>query len=571
MHRRKKNSAIEQSASPRHEASETASAAPLPLRERTPAVYLFCRVVLALLLAVAAFLLVGGLTQTSVIDPKNFRAEHILFLTDSLWKNLAVLLLLISAAITALHFLRRRRITHGHLLVVKAALAVWVFGLGCLWALSVRSVPFADSERVVEAARLAAAGDFSFFSTKLRYFQMFPYQLGIVAFYEPFFRLWGDGAYTALWLVNAAALAAGELALVVLCEELFPDRRAALFAAALLALCPQPILFTSFLYGNLPGFAAMLWACVLACRLLNGGRPRLVIGIAILCALGVVLKSNNWIGVTAIVLALLISLPERFRPAKLVCCAAVVLAPLLLAHAVQAVYEQRADVSLGAGTPQTAWLVMGLSESDRAPGWYNKYSYSILKDSGWETKEAKNRIAADLADRLDAFAAEPGSFVRFLLQKTLSQWNEPAFESIWISEVKEHQSALPPFAESVYDGAAGRLLSVWFEHMVTFVYAAFALGMFASLPPVRKRSGGVLPPACGVAGSRAAFALLPLLILGGFFYHLLFEAKSQYTLLYYVIMFPCAAFGLERTEDWVGRLLPACKREHRVPSDAIPK
>jgi hypothetical protein len=62
----------------------------------------------------------------------------------------------------------------GHLLVVKAALAVWIFGLGCLWALSVRSVPFADSERVVEAARLAAAGDFSFFSTKLRYFQMFP-------------------------------------------------------------------------------------------------------------------------------------------------------------------------------------------------------------------------------------------------------------------------------------------------------------------------------------------------------------------------------------------------------------
>jgi predicted membrane-bound mannosyltransferase len=126
----------------------------------------------------------------------------------------------------------------------------------------------------------------------------------------------GDGAYTALWLVNAAALAAGELALVVLCEELFPDRRVALFAAALLALCPQPILFTSFLYGNLPGFAAMLWACVLTCRLLNGGRPRLVIGIAILCALGVVLKSNNWIGVAAIVLTLLISLPERFRPAS---------------------------------------------------------------------------------------------------------------------------------------------------------------------------------------------------------------------------------------------------------------
>jgi hypothetical protein len=78
---------------------------------------------------------------------------------------------------------------------------------------------------VVEAARLAAAGDFSVFQHETSLFQMFPYQLGIVAFYEPFFRLLGDGAYTALWLVNAAALAERRARVVVLCEELFPDRR----------------------------------------------------------------------------------------------------------------------------------------------------------------------------------------------------------------------------------------------------------------------------------------------------------------------------------------------------------
>ena len=38
-------------------------------------------------------------------------------------------------------------------------------------------------------------------------------------------------------------------------------------------------------------------------------------------------------------------------------------------------------------------------------------------------------------------------------------------------------------------------------------------------------------------------SLLPLIILGGLLYHLLFEAKSQYVLPYFVLMIPMAAFG----------------------------
>ncbi len=504
-----------------------------------------------LLSAIAVFLLIASLLKTCSIDPNNLRSEHILFLTDNALVNSAVLLVLLAGLTLALSRLRRFawRISTR---TVKIALAVWVFGLSCLWAFSVRSVPEADSARVVEAAQLAAANDFSFFSTKLRYFQLFPYQLGLVAFYEPFFRLFGDGASSALWLVNAASLAAGEVALVALCEELFPDRRAALATAALLALCPQPILFSSFLYGNLPGFAAMLWAVVLAVRLLHGARTRSVLWIALLCALGVMLKSNSWIGVAAIALTMLISLPERFRPAKLVCCVAVVAAPLLLMHAVQASYEQRADIDLGKGTPQTAWLVMGLSESDRAPGWYNGYSYSILKDAGWDTDKARQIIDADLAERLEDLTSTPNALGMFLLQKTLSQWNEPSFESIWISEVKKHETSLPVFAKSVYDGELGEAFAVWFEHGVSLLYAGFAAGMLALL--LRKKSGALQEGETMAASSRAAALLLPLYLLGGFAYHFLFEAKSQYALLYIVMMIPFAAFGLTHLSDLSARL-----------------
>ena len=38
--------------------------------------------------------------------------------------------------------------------------------------------------------------------------------------------------------------------------------------------------------------------------------------------------------------------------------------------------------------------------------------------------------------------------------------------------------------------------------------------------------------------------LLPLILLGGLLYHLLFEAKSQYALPYFVLILPIAAYGL---------------------------
>jgi hypothetical protein len=38
--------------------------------------------------------------------------------------------------------------------------------------------------------------------------------------------------------------------------------------------------------------------------------------------------------------------------------------------------------------------------------------------------------------------------------------------------------------------------------------------------------------------------LLPLVLLGGILYHLLFEAKSQYAMPYFVLILPIAAYGL---------------------------
>ena len=52
----------------------------------------------------------------------------------------------------------------------------------------------------------------------------------------------------------------------------------------------------------------------------------------------------------------------------------------------------------------------------------------------------------------------------------------------------------------------------------------------------------------------AAQMILPLTILGGFLYHMIFEAKSQYIYVYALYMIPLAAQGLCALSEGVSRL-----------------
>jgi hypothetical protein len=519
-----------------------------------------CGIVFALFAAVFMFLSLCSLLGTCVIDPKEYLKEHILFLQDKVWLNLIVLIALFAISAFVL-FRFGGRIRDKHLRAAKIVLACWVFILSLSWSLSVKTVPTADSKYILEAASQAANGDFSFFSGKLRYFQMFPYQLGMVGVYEIFYRVFGSSAETAMYALNAFSLAAAYLAIAQITQAVFGDRRVTMLAIVFLGLCLQPILFSSFLYGNLPGLAGMAWAFALLIRFLQTGRKRNILPIALLCALAVTAKQNNWIGVIAICIVLLLSLIKQFKFVKLFCALSVIAAALLLTGGIRYSYEQRANVDLGDGTPQAAWLVMGLSDSTRAPGWYNGYTYTVLKKANWDTESARKQIRQDLASRINALESDKTYAANFFYQKVLSQWNEPSFESIWSSKARKHETALPAFAENIYSGPLSGALSFGFEHGVQLVYT---LSVFAfPLALVRRRSRTKFVSADAVSVSAvdpACAALLPVFVLGGFLYHLLFEAKSYYALTYFVLLLPYAAFGFVSASDWLGLCISSKKQ-----------
>ena len=82
--------------------------------------------------------------------------------------------------------------------------------------------------------------------------------------------------------------------------------------------------------------------------------------------------------------------------------------------------------------------------------------------------------------------------------------------------------------DSVYSGGMQKVFDNWFNYFVMLIYLSFTAGMIFMI--FRKKL-------------TTESLILPVAILGAILYHMLFEAKSQYILPYFILMIPFAVYG----------------------------
>ena len=197
--------------------------------------------------------------------------------------------------------------------------------------------------------------------------------------------------------------------------------------------------------------------------------------------------------------------------------------------AVAAWYGKQGGVDFRANVSMLARLAMGMQESPVAAGWYNKYIEQFFAADVTAQQEKAQAIAA-IDARLGWMRENPAAALAFYREKLLTQWLDPAYDSLWMGELSEKVGRYNGLIGSIYRRKDGlrTLMDGYMDAMQTAVYALSALGGTRLL---KKRD------------NMAALAL-PVTILGGALYHLIFEAKAQYAYPYMVYMLPLAAAGL---------------------------
>lgn len=476
---------------------------------------IFCGLTLILFL----FLSIASLFGSSVLDPNKYTQEHILFENDNVLFNILALILLFALLIVLNRLLKRV-----HLKTLSIILLGYVSLIGCVWVCAVKSVPVADSGTISGAAGAILSGSYSLLQKSDSYFRYFPFQLGFTFICEIFYTIFGHDNYIAMGIVNVAFLDLAYLALISLSSLIFENKTVVRITILLLAACLQPISFCTFIYGNIIGLALSMWAVVFLTLYLKQRKKHMLIFAALLIAIAIAAKPNYYIVLAAMCIMLFIDCIKPFKLINIIAVMCAVVLSVGLGKAIIAGYEAKANVDLGSGVPQVLWAAMGMQESSMAPGWYNHYTIITFKKSNYDGEIASNLAWVSIEDRVACFSANPEYALLFFSNKILSEWNEPSYESIWVSRAREHSS---PVSETVTDIYNSSILMFFFNAFQLFIFAGFLIALITGI----KRRDNV-------------FTVIPLIILGGFFYHLIFEAKSQYILVYFVMLIPYAANGL---------------------------
>lgn len=200
--------------------------------------------------------------------------------------------------------------------------------------------------------------------------------------------------------------------------------------------------------------------------------------------------------------------------------------------------------------PKHMWIAMGMQGGDLAPGWYNGYIYRTYRNNDYNMALTSEMAKQEISDRIQVFAGNPGLMLFFYSQKIISTWCEPTFESVWSGPLEDmNQHIDGKLLHALYTG--GKPYSVYCNYCALIdlpLYIGAAIGAFALLTGLirprtknrnkKDRRSKVLSPAC------LDMLLFPaLFLIGGFLFHILWETKSQYAMVYIYMLIPLTSFG----------------------------
>ncbi len=487
---------------------------------RPAAVRLCASAILFAVLALLALFALAGLTRFAHLSTGNGKSEWITFVSVPLSRSLLSLLCALLCALLL------RRVFGRFARALPVAAALWA--AATIWlVLMLRTGQIYDAAKVLEAATLFAQGNYKAMLTE--YFNACSYQLGLCLPMEFAARLLpGLNLNLFMQVANVLLSVLTAFALCAFAREALGTPGAGC-AALFVLLLPAPLMCTA-VYGTLPMLAAVSLSLLCYARYVHTRRARFGLAYALLLAIAYMLKPNAAIALIALTLCAALDALSRRSVRPLLYALLAIALSVGLARAVIWQYELRSGVTLRPDVSMLARLTMGLQEGGGAAGWFNRYTESFFS---FDVTQAQQRETAllDLTARLGQMREDPAMTLSFFAEKLLSQWLEPTYGTQWAGALSAHTGPLSQAAQAAFaEGSAVRAaLTACMRASQLLLYALSCAGLLRLL----RRGAGALE------------AALPLILLGGVLYHLIFEAKSQYAYVYAVLLVPLAAHGLD--------------------------
>lgn len=477
------------------------------------------------------YMTASGTAETNV--------EHTFYIRDNYLQHI-VLFLVFSCLLLFFRWKGRKRIFEKKYFGLVICIAIGAVSV--LLAVAGQYYPKFDQRHVIEAAAALNEHDYSDFAAG-NYLFVFPFQMGVVLYYQLLSLVFGNLNYIAFQIVNAVWIVLSAWLFMKISGLLWEKEKGYEAGTVVLCLLFLPyLLYVTFLYGTVVGmaFALLSFYTMLLyereqklCWLLLSG---LSMGIA------TVVKSNYMIFMIAEIIYLLLAcLSDKITNFKKNAPRLFLIAVLLVCFLVgrcgmNAYIDRLNDGNDVKGIPMLAWVAMGLQDGKAAPGWYNGYNNGVYIENDYDYDKTQAAVKEEIRRIVTRYPQDITTSISFFVKKVSSQWNNPTFQSLWVLEDRDGQDGL----EWLLRGKGRYLYIFWVNLLQTWILA----GVFLYALMRFKKSS-------------LKEVLLPVTFIGGFLFHLFWEAEGLYAILYFPLLLPLSVCGYGEWKKW----LCACKRE----------
>lgn len=412
------------------------------------------------------------------------------------------------------------------------ALLVFDFILCMLWIVVSNTKEGADQAQVLYAARDFVNGDFSKLE-KDKYMGMYPYQLPLSFLYEPFYFLFGD-VTPFLWQFINVFLICGIQYLIYRISQKSIKSEQYMNYIVLFQFFDLPIiLYVAFVYGTIIGLFFSLCSIEALYVFWSTGKKFHLVWVCLSMTAACLLRTNCLIFAIALFIIVILYALETKNKKILFIIPLILLLIFSTKRIIINQYEARSGVEIGNGVPMTMNIAMGLSENEeKAAGWFNGFTWYTYLELECDEGAAKEFAANSISTSLNTFFSNPLGALVFFTEKINSMWLNSDFQGLWNNEHHGHYIGQAPIIYNLFHGELYVLSGIVLNWVTFWVYFGTLCFFVTHIRTIKWRE-----------------TIFALMFIGGFVFQIFWEAKAQYVIVYYVLLFPYAAIGLQDISD----------------------
>ena len=281
------------------------------------------------------------------------------------------------------------------------------------------------------------------------------------------------------------------------------------------------------IYGDVPGLFFSIRAMKHASEIaINRPTKKSIFIVIAFLAIACVFKNNFIIFAIAVTIYLAAELLRQKRYKELLIPLCVILCSILLNTCVSSIAGAALGSKISSGASKFSWVAMGMQEE---AGMYNGYNALTYAQSNFDSTAQAVTAKKDIAQSINGFIAEPNYALGFYIRKILIQWSDPTHNAFEFAARNVYPDGNPsPF---VWFMSSPQVMSVFSSCLKVFQLLMFLGSAVFAIKTMRRKNGS---PAL----------LLTLAFVGGYVFHIIWEAAPYYTMSYMTLLIPTGVAGL---------------------------